>query len=205
MKEMRNLIRCQWYCVCDGQQEEAYLAHLSKLLKTQTRQVRFSFVLNKTDIPKSIQKIRHTEAGKAVLFDHDGRSDMQFTRELQVCKKENFFPAYSNRNFDLWLLLHKEDFMKPVASNDAYLPFIRKAYGLGNEENIKSAEIIEKMLRQIALPDVKKAIARAEEIRSRKLSVDAVRKGGIDCFGNPDIFAHEFIKKVLEECHEPLD
>ncbi|MBN4056464.1 MAG: hypothetical protein COA82_10420 [Alkaliphilus sp.] len=85
---------------------------------------------------------------------------------------KRIFHAYSNVNFDLWLILHKEDYSKPVISNDAYISVVRRIYGLSEKESIKKKIVIEKILAQIDLDDVKKAIERADVIRERKISTD---------------------------------
>jgi hypothetical protein len=35
-------IRRQYFCLCDGQQEELYLKHLAGLLKTDNRRITFT-------------------------------------------------------------------------------------------------------------------------------------------------------------------
>lgn len=105
-------------------------------------------------------------------------------------------------NFDLWLILHKEDYNKSVSSNDAYVEDVRKIYGLGATENIKKKSVIEKILVQITLDDMKKAMERASNIRERKLDSDKMVIGSSVCYPDPDFSIHEFLKAVLLDCGE---
>ena len=124
----------------------------------------------------------YTEYDCAALFDYDF-NDVNFKDNILIYEKlnsinkstkrkngKNIYHAYSNVNFDLWLILHKEDYRKVVCNNDAYIPDVRRVYGLSNNEDIKKQNTIEKILRQIKLDDVKKAIERATKIREEKIS-----------------------------------
>lgn len=116
--------------------------------------------------------------------------------------KKHVYHAYSNVNFDLWLILHKEDFTRPVASNDAYVPDVRRIYRLGREADIKEINVIDRILHQITLDDVRSAIHRADAIRSAKPSSDAKTIHGAICYGNPDFSLHTFLRTVLMEVGE---
>ena len=193
-------IRRQYFCVCDGQQEEMYLKHLAHLLKTEVRRVSFT---TKRGLPGDITKHRHIKYDKAVLFDHDGKTN-EFREALITCHKAKCTPAYSNLNFDLWLLLHKQDYTSHESTNKAYVNRVRKAYNLGDETDIKSKASITTILKQITLDDIKSAIRRAQKIREQKLTSDAEKIGLIICYDNPDLSIHKFILKMFSECEEPL-
>lgn len=202
------MYRRSYYCVCEGQQEEMYLKHIERLLKKpQERVVTF----NTTQGSAERLKKTYTEYDNAALFDYDFK-DTEFRQNINICeqlqrkskksKEKNVYHAYSNVNFDLWLILHKEDFYKPVTSNDAYVNDVRRIYKLGSEADIKKEAVIKRILEDISLEDVKDAIRRAEQIRARKLEFDCFMVGSVACYDNPDFSLHEFLKIVLRDCGE---
>lgn len=202
------MYRETYFCVCAGQQEEMYLKHLAFLLKDfPERVVTFNTTCGS---PEKLKK-NYTEYDNAALFDYDF-NDIEFRQNLQICeqlqrksrreKGKNVYHAYSNVNIDLWFILHKEDFNRPVTSNDAYIADVRRIYGLNQEADIKERANLGRILKQITLEDVKCAIRRADQIRARKLETDCFMLGTIACYGNPDFSLHDFLKIVLQDCGE---
>ena len=102
-------------------------------------------------------------------------------------------------NFDLWLILHKEDYNKCVTRNDAYINDVRRIFGLKAKDNIKNEDVIKTILIQITLDDVKSAIRRAEIIRKSKEKLDGTKIGNTTIYSNPDFSIHEFLKAVLKD------
>lgn len=161
-------------------------------------------------LPERLKK-NYTEYDNAALFDYDFKEE-EFRRNIMICeqlqrksrkeKGKNVYYAYSNVNIDLWFILHKEDFNRPVASNDAYVNDARRIYGLSHEANIKEKATLDRILMQITLEDVKQAIRRAEQIRNSKLESDCFMVGNVACYGNPDFSLHDFLKIVLQDCGE---
>ncbi|MCL2426312.1 MAG: RloB family protein [Oscillospiraceae bacterium] len=194
----RQIIRRQYFCICEGQQEKIYLSHLSSLLKTDVRQITFK---TKEGQAKKIQSHRHIKYDKAILFDYDGNS-IEFERALHECRKASCMHAYSNLNFDLWLLLHKKDFSSSVTNNNDYINEIRSTYKLKSDADIKNYKEVTRIVEQISLCDVKDAIKRAKQIREHKLPNDGHKIHGVTYYGNPDLSIHEFIMRVFKECGE---
>jgi len=199
-------IRRSYFCVCEGQQEEMYLKRIAFLLKKFPQRV-ITFNTT-TGLPEEIDKTI-TMYDCAALFDHDLK-EKEFHRKIETCEKlrrkyhnkKKVYHAYSNVNFDLWLILHKEDYCKPVFNTHAYINDVRRIYALSPEADIKEKDNLEKILSQISLEDVKDAIRRAEQIRSNKLESDRKLINGVVCYDNPDFSLHNFIKVVLKECGE---
>ena len=102
-------------------------------------------------------------------------------------------------NFDLWLILHKEDYNRKVSRNDAYISGVRRVFELKSSVDIKSEEVIGKILSQISLEDVKTAIKRADNIRKSKGESEGTKIGNTRSYSNPDFSIHEFLKLVLED------
>ena len=123
-------------------------------------------------------------------------------KKLKPTKRNSgrhIYHAYSNVNFDLWLILHKQDYNKRVSKNDAYINDVRRVYGLKRADDIKSEDVINKILGQITLKDVKEAIKRAENIRIIKEESDSKNIFNTLIYENPDFSIHEFLRFVLED------
>ena len=194
-----------YYCVCEGQQEMLYLKHLQTLINNENPRSRVSFTTIK-GTPGRLNRST-AEYDHAALFDHDS-NERVFKENLEICntfiskhKKKNdkmLYVAYSNINFDLWLVLHKSYFNKLAHTNHAYVNEVRKVFNLGKMANIKEEGVISNILSQITLLDVYKAIERAKEIRNGKLETDCVRVGKVKYYCNPDFYIHKFVETVLE-------
>lgn len=202
-----SFYRKTYLCICEGQQEEMYLNHLASLIKDFPKSVvRFNTII---DSPYRLNKT-YEEYDSAAIFDHDF-NELEFRRGIEICdrldspsrskkKGKRVYHAYSNVNFDLWLILHKEDFNSPVYNNDAYIRDVKRVYSLGHRENIKKEDTIKKILGKITLGDVKQAINRADKIRRMKIDTDKMFVGATEYYSNPDFSLHGFIKTVLKDC-----
>lgn len=204
---MRNY-RKTYLCICEGQQEKMYLEHVARLIKDFPRKVvKFNVFI---DSPHRLEK-RYEEYDSAAVFDYDF-SEVEFERNVKICDKLNkklkpskrkqgrhIYHAYSSVNFDLWLVLHKENYNRSVTKNDAYISDVRRIFGLSSDDNIKNESTIEKILKQITLDDVKEAIKRADFIRKNKLREDKKNLGNTVVYPNPDFSIHEFLRVVLKD------
>lgn len=79
--------------------------------------------------------------------------------------------AYSSICFDLWLVLHKKFVNRSARSAKEYIVDVREVYSLSKEANIKSKKIMEQILAQITLDDVKTAILNIERFRNSKANL----------------------------------
>lgn len=210
---MPKLYRAQYFCICEGQQEELYLDHLGALLKTPQRSVKFKHIRGTA---ADLKRGAPFGYDKAVLFDHDCKK-ARFIQQIEACDKAekgrtnrqdpHTYHAYSNLNFDLWLALHSQAFTAfhtPVCQNNDYVDAVRKCYHLSKTADIKKESVIQKILDKITLDDVKRAIRRAEEIRARKVVTAPHRAGNTDWYDNPDFSIDQFLKKVLKDAGELL-
>ncbi len=200
--------RKTYLCICEGQQERMYFDHLAKLIKDFPKKVvKFNTFI---DSPHRLEK-RYEEYDSAAIFDYDF-NETEFYRNIEICNQLNkklkptkrnsgrhIYHAYSNVNFDLWLILHKQDYNKRVSKNDAYINDVRRVYGLKRADDIKSEDVINKILGQITLKDVKEAIKRAENIRIIKEESDSKNIFNTLIYENPDFSIHEFLRFVLED------
>jgi hypothetical protein len=200
------LYRKTYSCICEGQQEKMYLEHLAALIKDfPCKVVKFNVYI---DQPQRLEKI-YDDFDSVALFDYDFDED-RFHRNIIYCEEKNkrlkptvrkqgryIYHAYSNVNFDLWLILHKEPYNRCVTKNDAYVDDVKRIYGLNSMDNIKSEPVMKRILGQISLKDVRSAIERADEIRGNKLDDDAIILRSIKIFQNPDFSINSFVKMVL--------
>lgn len=200
--------RKTYLCLCEGQQESMYLNHVASLIKKFPEKViKFNTF---EDSPHRLKK-RYEEYDSAALFDFD-HNEMEFKRNIQICDELNrqlkrsarkdrrhIYHAYSSVNFDLWLILHKEDFTKCVSRNDAYVTELQRVFSLNPTDKIKNVEVIKKILNQITLDDVKAAISRAGKIRNAKEEGDRETIGNTTIYSNPDFSIHEFLRAVLQD------
>lgn len=202
------MYRKNYRCVVEGQQEQMYLNHLAKLVTNFPKTV-VTFNIsegNAYDLTKS-----YIEYDSACLFDYDFNKT-EFEDNLMICDRlyhqnkpgkrkagKFVYHAYSNVCFDLWLLLHKKDFVRPVLKNDGYVDGVIKAYGLPKGSDIKNAKVMEIILKQISLEDVKAAIQRASAIKNAKDYRDAHHVNTAVYYDNPDLSIHEFVSNVFDD------
>ncbi len=203
--------RKTYLCICEGLQEEMYLNYIASLIKVFPQKVvKFNTTIDK---PYRLNRT-YEEYDSAAIFDYDF-NDVEFKDNIKLCdqlnnankptqrkKGKNTYHAFSNVNFDLWLILHKEDFSRPVLRNNAYVADLRRIYGLESTEDIKSESAIKKILSQISLEDVKNAISRADNIREGKIDDDKMFIGSTVYYSNPDFSIHEFLKVVFIDLGE---
>jgi len=183
-----------------------YLKRIALLLKRFPESVvTFNTLI---DNPYRLNKA-YEEYDHAALFDFDF-NEVEFRNNIGICDKldkknrptKRVYHAYSNVNFDLWLILHKECFNKSVSVNHAYVADVRRIYGLNKTDNIKKESVVKKILNQITIDDVKKAIERAKIIRGRKIADDKKQIGTTTYYSDPDFSIDVFLERVLVECGE---
>lgn len=196
------MIRLNYFCVVEGQQEKMYLEHISSLLRDfPQRTVSFNIRIgNAGEIKKLL-----VEYDKVCLFDHDFNRN-EFENNLKTClqlnkgRKKNSAVvdhAYSSICFDLWLVLHKKFISRSANSPREYVNDVRDLYSLSEEADIKSREAMAKILNQITLEDVKTAILNAERIRNSKTEEDKFYVNDTFYYRDPDFSVNAFLKKVL--------
>ena len=201
-----------YYGAYEGLQEEKYLKHLQFLInqnQNATKRVNFRFtssngggplyIVQKSLRSSTFANLKELIKNKKIvaIFDYDFKQD--FIEAIHYGEKHCVILGYSNVNFDLWLLLHKKKFQKKITKTNGYEKELRKVYHLDKDDNIKTEEHIEKILNQITLEDVKRAIENAREISK----FHEENKDNISSLSNhyeqPYIKLYEFIAMVLEE------
>ena len=208
------MTKLNYFCVVDGQQEEIYLNRLAKLLTDfPKRTVTFNTIINNAE---QLRRENYIEYDSVCLFDHDFKKT-EFERSIMTCVELNakrsvgtkrnpgsrVYHAYSNICFDLWLALHKEFIGRSAqCSPKEYISDVIRLYNLPKDSDIKQKKIIERIVKQIELKDVKMAISNAQRIRNSKLEKDKCVisvEGDIFYYPDPDFSIDIFIKQVIEK------
>lgn len=193
MIKLNEKINKTYLCYFEGSQEERYFRHFSKLVKSQFENITIKF--------KKVEKLKilqnsSTQIPKVAIFDYDNNKK-DFEEKIKICKKGKIYIAYSNLNFDLWLLLHKMFFNKIVTNNDDYVDLVRKEYGLSKTDNIKKESNIDKIVEQIKIPDIKFAINNADKIMKGKQEDKKIICRNYTYYNNPSMSIHEFLKDIF--------
>lgn len=214
---MRNvnppMNRLNYFCVVEGQQEKMYLNRLAKLLSDfPKRTVTFNPVID------NAERLRrnYVEYDCVCLFDNDFKQ-IEFERSIKTCleldakkskkTKQNsgsrVWHAYSHICFDLWLALHKEFIGRPANSTGEYIPDVIRLYNLAKDSDIKQEKVIERIINQIELDDVKRAISYAKRIRNSKLQEDKhvikTKDNDYNYYSDPDFSIDTFIEDVMNK------
>ena len=118
-------------------------------------------------------------------------------KQLNFVKIKKIFPAYSNVSFNLFLILHKQDYNKQTTPNDNYLKDLRNAYKLDSKIDIKNETECLKIIEQINLELVKTAIKRAKliNLESKKYNKEITK----DVYEQPFLNINEFLEQVFKE------
>lgn len=152
-------------------------------------------------VNKAIRKSLKTQPSTA-SFDFDFKQK-SFEKAIDLCIKHKIIMAYSNINFDLWLVLHK--ITKPSTTqhnnNAAYIPQLRKVYGLPQNANVKEEKIIRKIIEQIELDDIKQAINNCKQIDVFNTSNKICKKtsNSNSYYDNPDFSIHTVVEDILKQ------
>ena len=146
-----------YYGSYEGLQEKKYLERL-KFLISQNEDSKYdvSFMLKncsggsplgicihalRTITFSNITKLKKEERIIAI-FDYDFK-DEEFIKANEYCLKNNIVNAYSNVNFDLFLLLHKKSYNKQIYTNEGYNEALCKSFSLSPKSDIKDEKIID--------------------------------------------------------------
>lgn len=185
--------RKEYICFYEGLQEEKYFKRLKELIECQYKNVKVIF--------KKVEKFEYfitlkTNVKKIAIFDYDC-DKTNFETKIKKCLKSNVYILYSNLNFDLWLILHKQLYTTPVLYNDDYQEKVKEIYKLPKNANIKRESNINKILKQIDLKDIKCAIENAEKIMKKKNQEDYIKLNSkYGYFPNPSLSVQNFLRDL---------
>lgn len=174
------------YFLVEGETEKLYLEWLAAQLTAAQNSYRLRFRIAVRSSPHSCIKRFHPpdDSRIYVLIDYestDPAHETAFQRKLHDMRLTgnrtgmDFMLGYSNYAFELWLILHKMSFTKPVYDRHDYLSYINTAFHcrLRSMHNYKKESSIRFLLAKLSLNDVRDAIARARQIDTVCLRNDA--------------------------------
>jgi len=220
MTELKKSL--QYFFSVEGFNEEWYFEHLQKLINNSTEisyKVDFRVKIEKSPVSRMKSITIPTFGNQKIKVFHisdyesnDKIHQNQFYGILDELKSINtknsnykFELGYSNFAFELWLLLHKEYNFTSLLHRDDYTKPLNNAYGTNFvriKEN-KHREPFHKLLSQIELSDVKRALKNAEKIRPMQIrnGYSMVEYKGFQYFRkNPDLTVNECVKQILKDC-----
>ncbi|MDD3397644.1 MAG: RloB family protein [Clostridia bacterium] len=198
---------------CEGLQEEKYFCKIRDLINSQPNRdydIELNvFNVGGGDASAVIEKAKQITIGSqnaTVVFDHDLKPNI-FNNAIDEAKGLKFSIGYSILNFDLWILLHKENPLNfslgPKTKNSAYVSKIRKLYGLSKQDDIKSENIIKKIIAQIGFDQVNNAIICTKRIhnfnsKNHGSRVQKTPKNNV-YYINPDLTIDQCIEKIIKD------
>lgn len=204
-----NVRRPQLLCIigCEGiNQEKSYFMKVQDLINSieaRTYDLLFDFAEPFGGDPKCVvQRVVAKSIGKknkGAVFDYDGKQT-KYEEAIDLAIENQITLGYTNYCFDLWLILHKEDYFNSVDSQDDYARELRRAYGLRRDANIKKKEQVDLILNQIDLECIKAAIARADFITSRNRQEEAnITLQNHEYYNNPDTKMNNLLKTIFKK------
>lgn len=202
------------YLTCDGETEQWYFEHLQKLINDSSIRKR-TFVVKPeiTKNPANFAKTKITICKRKWyhIMDREtssGSDTSGFNNILDSLREVKFkakpILGYSNVSFELWILLHKIDMAKSVNCAKDYWRLIQKTYHLENItsfDKYKKEQNFQRVLNQIDLSDVVRAINNAEKLENRNLNTCTLKKRADFEFyeENPALSVHKVVKDILKE------
>ncbi|MGE5558508.1 MAG: RloB family protein [Bacillota bacterium] len=192
------------------EQERQYLYHLKSLIfscEGRKRDVDFIFVSACGGGPISVveRAVRvplfyPREQTRTAIFDYDGKTE-EFKKALDCCKDQDIEYTYTNYCFDLWLILHKKRFIRSIVNPKEYEREIKTLYNIPPNADIKSHGIMERIIAQITLSDIKFAIQNGQAIslHQDQVGTPLFTDKSIKYYNNPDLLIHRFVEKVLKD------
>lgn len=209
----------EYYLSVEGETEKWYFEHLQNLINNEeklSRKVKFIIKINKsiTSSAKGISALYETKAFHICDYESNEAVHVkQFETILEelknvknIKKRLNYKLGYSNFSFDLWMILHKKQQKSPVSHRRQYVKGINSAYKENFQyiDDYKEEKNFKRVLSNITLEDVKRAVNNGNEIRNYK---EQNLKDKSKIFGkfkyyteNPDMTINECVEQILKEC-----
>ena len=207
----------KYYFTVEGETEQWYLEWLVKQLNNDSDAMRHvSFDCEKRD---PIEKAKSLPVTHPIyithLFDYESNEEVhkrRFSDTLDKMEKVNtlgkgitYKLGYSNFSFELWLILHKKEFYEKLADRRQYLQPISRIFNerFENLEQLKHKDDFARVLKNLCLHDVKKAIHRAKTINdNNKTNGYALinYKGFTYYRENPSLSIWESLEEIFIDC-----
>jgi hypothetical protein len=216
----KKRVTSKFFFSVEGETEELYFQHLSKLINNdpKLKQVKFviSNITNRKPITFASQQNSFTDIILNHIIDFEDFDHLdsfkEILNELSFIKKSNKYPGiknyklgYSNCSFELWVILHKHDCNTTFLNRTDYLKPINDAYKTSFESLSKyksESNFVNIILKSITLKEISDAILRAENIMKNCVEVHKKSQNYrryVFYTESPSLSIHEIIKEVLLE------
>lgn len=207
--------RPQFLCIvgCEGKnQERIYfdkVAELVNCVEERTHDLVFDYAEPyggnpKCVVERTIQKSIGKE-NKVSVFDYDGKKD-KYEEAIDLAIENKIELGYTNYCFDLWLILHKEDYFDIVQNQDAYADKLRQVFWLAADANIKKEKRVTEIVNQIGLSDIKNAIQRGKKISEDNQGKEANKTPKENrYYDNPDTQMHVLLQFLFAKVGINID
>lgn len=208
----------KYYFSVEGETEQWYLNWLQETINNipeRKHNVKFDSKIQKVPLSRVKGLIVLEETEITHIFDKESESSIhkeEFNRTLEkmkeaekIGKKIKYQLGYSNFTFELWIVLHKINFNTHLDNRSQYLLYINRAYNEQFEDlgHYKNENNFKRILRGLAIDNVKDAITRAKDIMKKNEENGYVLqnyKGYKFYKENPSLSIWEIIEKILYEC-----
>lgn len=214
---MSNKEEKTYFFSVEGKTEKYYLKRIEKLIN-ENPQSKYKVYFDILVTSQPLKRINSLPKNEKNIVYHlcDIESNEPYHQKLfqsiidglSMAKKKDHIKdyelGYSNQTFELWILLHKTDSFAPNVHRRNYHREISKAFNKkfrGNQD-YKRKEVFNKLLLDISLEDVKKAINREKSIMKRNQNLDYQLfeyKGYNYYKNNPSLTVGNIIEKILLE------
>lgn len=211
-----------YYFSVEGYNEKWYFKHLQKLINNSDESkynVQFDIKIDRSPLSRKKSINVPVFSGQKLRLFHivdyesnDPEHVKQFSGlldELSEIRKKykayNYKLGYSNFAFELWLILHKSGNIHQVQDRSRYIDQINSLYNTNFQKmkSNKNQKTFERLLEQIGLEEVKRALANAEKVRKYQEDIGnrlMELKGFKYYRDNPDITVNECVKKIFDDC-----
>ena len=208
----------EFYFSVEGKTEKIYLKWLEDQINKSNPDSKIKFNIIITNSPqKRIRKIPKNGTVDVFHFCDIESSDKyhqeHFKKTIENLVKaksqsniKNYFLAYSNYTFDLWIILHKLNYYSASSHRKNYIKQLNKAFNTSfrGMNEFKKEENLKKIFDQLSLEEVKEAIKRNKNIEyhNQLNNYQLINYKGYNYYReNPSLSVGEIIEKILIECN----
>lgn len=208
------------YFLVEGETEKWYFEWLGEKLTATSDAYWMDFRISTRLTPETCAKRMHPPSGTKIYTVLDFESldpahEARFQSILRSMRKAGerhgleFMLGYTNFSFELWIILHKMPFTRPVYHRKDYLKPINEAYGTSfrSMPHYKKEKNFKRLLSKLTLEDVASAIERAEEIRRRNIHQGRTfltYVGSTYCRSDPALSIDLVIRDILNRAGMPF-
>ena len=171
MKKIINKrpLKPKYWILCEGETEECYFSIVKELkllwVQIQIKKIgqlpwnnKKRIIWEKKKIGYSDKELKETASKVFFILDADVYSQQEIDEQRRLLETDNIHLLYSNKNFELWILLHLEQYTK---EGDNYIREIKKHKP--NYEKWKSSST-RMILKDLIQNNLKDAISNYENL-----------------------------------------